>query len=51
MEDSFSTGGRVWGMGVGGYMVVQAVMGSGGEQQMKPRSLSRRSPPAVRPGS
>ena len=34
--------------------MVQAVMramGSGGEQQMKLRSLARCSPPAVRPGS
>ena len=44
MEDSFSTDGEGWGDGSGGNA-------SDGERQMKLRSLTRRSPPAVWPGS
>ena len=45
MEDNYSMdGGGGGGDGSGGN-------GSDGESQMKLRSLSRRSPPAVRPGS
>ena len=45
VEDNFSTDG------VGMVQEVTRVMGSDGEQQMKLRSLARRSPPAVLPGS
>ena len=46
VEDNFSTD-REGGM----VQAVMRVMGSDGERQMKLRSLSRRSPPAVWPGS
>ena len=49
MEDNFSTDVGVGGEGDGSGGNV--VMGSDGEQETKLRSLARRSPPAVRPGS
>ena len=52
MEDNFTADGGGRGLGGGGGgTVVQAVNASDGELQMKLRSLTHRSPPAVRPRS
>ena len=48
VEDCFSIDG---GGRMGMVQVLMRGMGSDGEHQMKPRSLPRSSPPAVRPGS